>query len=121
VKKVREIFARSFGGLPRDVYIRSFVFGLPVPLIMILVLTTGSLHGIKLLKAYAMIGCLALHYPYAKYVRDQVLGFIQGDDTYYVNLVTLYVFRYLVYGLVFAFTWILAPLGLLILYFRSGK
>jgi hypothetical protein len=115
------VLARSFGGLPPGYYVRQFLFGLFFPVFLLLASTHGK--GLLALSVHLQV-TLALDtllYPYSRFAYESVIGYIAGD--------TALVFPAILFGAVKLFTMLfcwafaifIAPVGLVWLYFRSGR
>ena len=70
----------------------------------------------------AIIGVLnAFIYPYARFVYESIVGFILGDNVFFVNVILLMVVKFATMLLCYAFAIFIASIGLIYLYFYHTK
>lgn len=113
------VIARTFGGLSPQYYFRQFIFGLIFPALMTFVLSRST-HAIPLV----MIGLLAINtllYPYSRFVYEGVVGFIMGQNVFWVNAFVLLFVKVMTMALCWLFAIFIAPVGLVYLYFHHGR
>jgi hypothetical protein len=113
------IIAKTFGGLSTSYYIRQLLFGLVFPVFMYVIMNQGSqpLHLPMLL----VMVVNTLLYPYSRFVYENVVNFIIGQNVFFVDTI------FLLAGKVatMAFCWVcaifIAPVGLVYLYYHHSK
>lgn len=123
---ISDIFNRAFCGLRKHYFFRNLVIGLAFSVLMWLLINNFEAKAtlqkpfwdIFFVKAFFLLS--GLLYPYAKFLYDYIWEFIIGDATYIysINIFTIWfklIFRIMCWG----FAWILAPIGLIILYFKN--
>ncbi|NLZ45991.1 MAG: hypothetical protein GX896_04800 [Clostridiales bacterium] len=124
---IGDILSRTFGGLKKDYFVRNLVIGLifSAPIwVMIDALETRATNqkpfwDMFFIKAYFSL--MGLLYPYAKFLYDYIWELIIGDTTYFysINIITVW-FKLFTRIMCWGFAWVLAPIGLLILYFKNS-
>lgn len=110
---------KSFGGLSRPYYLRQFFFGL-LFVAFFLFMASRSSSGVPFAAAVVM-ALNALLYPYSRFVYESVVGFIMGNNVFFVNAFAMLFVKLLTMALCFAFAVFIAPIGLLYLYVRNSR
>ncbi|SSS46530.1 Uncharacterised protein [Acinetobacter baumannii] len=121
------ILTNSFGGLESRYHLRNLVFGAIFGLcawLLIDALESGAANP-KPLSVIVTIKILiilnSLLYPYAKYFYDYLWGFLLGDRVYAYSLNPITIFFVLIMRyFCWCFAIVLAPIALLILYFKNS-
>lgn len=62
-----------------------------------------------------------LLYPYSRFVYEKILGFIIGDNVFYGNAIIVLLFKLFTMWLCWFFAFVVAPAGLIYLYFNAEK
>jgi hypothetical protein len=117
---MQEIFNRTFGGLTRTYYLRQLFFG-SLFMVFIVFMATRSKTASLPVAVIALSVLNTLLYPYARFAYEGVVGFIVGNNVFYVNALVMLFVKYLTMGLCWCFALFIAPLGLIYLYFRHSK
>jgi F0F1-type ATP synthase assembly protein I len=113
------VITKTFGGLSGSYYFRQFIFGLVFPLFIYNLTSRGGqpLH----LPMVLMMVVSALLYPYSRFVYESVVGFIVGENVFFVNAILLLAVK----AASMLFCWmgaiLIAPLGLAYLYYHHSK
>ena len=89
---------KTFGGLSSPYYLRQLFFGAIFTALLIV-----------------------LMYKYSRFVYESVADFIFGDNVFFVNALFLLVAKFITMLLCYGFAFVIAPLGLLYLYFYHTK
>lgn len=113
------IFRKTFGGLSAQYYFRQLFFGglmLALGLFMVL---NGK--GSMKLDVIAMLVLNTLLYPYARFVYESILGFVVGDNVFWVNPLLLLLVKLFTMILCWMFALFIAPVGLVYLYYHHSK
>ena len=116
---MQEIIKKTFGGLSAQYYIRQLFFGSLFTAIMIYAVINGG----KPIQ-FNMIALLAINtflYPYSRFVYESVVGFIMGDNVFFVNAIFMLVMKIFTMMLCWSFAIFVAPIGLAYLYYRHSK
>ena len=110
------VIAKTFGGLSLQYYFRQLVFGLAFP-VLILSITT---HPITIVMI-ALLVVNTLLYPYSRFVYEGVIGFIMGQNVFWVNAVLVLLVKLITMALCWGFALFIAPVGLVYLYYYRSK
>lgn len=116
---MREIFARSFGGLSRACYFRHFVFGLIFAGFIIFLMSRGP--NTPSLSAFLFVALSTSLYPYSRYVYESLIAFVFGDNRFSVNAILFLIVKVITIAFCWGSAIFVAPLGLIFLYFRSRQ
>ena len=110
---------KSFGGLSASYYVRQFIFGLIFPALLIFMTAKGSQP-----LAWGMIAFMtvsSLLYPYSRFVYESIMGFIMGENVFFVNALIMLFVKFITMMLCWLVAIFIAPIGLLYLYFHHSK
>ena len=118
---MRQIFARTFGGLTKQYYIRQFIFGLIFPVMLFFILSQGSQQVPVPLTVIGLFLANTLLYPYSRFVYESIMDFIMGGNVFWVNGFILLVTKLITMSICWFFAIFIAPIGLVYLYFYQGK
>lgn len=114
------VFAKTFGGLSRAYYFRQFIFGLLFPLMMFAMFNMSSrpipMPGFLIV----LFAINTLLYPYSRFVYEGIVGFILGNNVFFVNAFFMLVVKFMTMALCWSAAIFVAPIGLAYLYFRHG-
>ncbi|OCG61381.1 hypothetical protein A9G40_01140 [Gilliamella sp. Nev3-1] len=117
---IASFWKKTFGGLSARYLIRQYLFSfiITLPPLCTLIFKFKMPESI-----YTVIALLILWglYPYSRFVYENVISYIVGDNTFIVSTETWLVTKFFTMVICFAFSWVLAPCGLLYLYFQSSK
>lgn len=117
---MQEIFNKTFGGLTRTYYLRQLFFG-SLFMVLIVFMATRSKTASLPVAVIALPVLNTLLYPYARFAYEGVVGFIVGNNVFFVNALVMLFVKYLTMGLCWSFALFIAPLGLIYLYFHHSK
>ncbi|MDA3045576.1 hypothetical protein OFO10_00145 [Campylobacter sp. VBCF_06 NA8] len=124
------IWQKTFGGLDKAYYFRHFIFGAVLAVILIwaqsysaesMSARTGKEFAGMDFFIYIFYAICALLYPYARFVYESIVNFIIGNNFFIVNAVFLLIWKLVVMIVLFAFSIIIAPVGLAYLYYHHTK
>lgn len=115
------IFKKTFGGLSKDYLFRQYFFGL----VIFGLFAAMTLNG-KGSDQYATIklifaGICLILYPYAHFVYDSIVGFIMGNNVFFINSNIMIPWKIARMVLIFGSSLLIAPLGLTYLYFHHSR
>jgi hypothetical protein len=116
---VNTIIAKTFGGLSAQYYFRQFIFGLALTAFILFALSKNPQpmpYGM-----YVLLAVNTLLYPYARFVYEGVIGFIMGQNTFYLNALIMLVFKVMTMAMCWSFSVFIAPIGLVYLYIYHSK
>lgn len=113
------VLLKTFGGLNKAYYFRQLFFAL-IFAAMFVFMFQRSPAGTPV-GAYVFVALSTLLYPYSRFVYESIVGFVMGDNVFYVNALLMLVVKYFTMGLCFAFAILIAPIGLAYLYYHHSK
>jgi hypothetical protein len=113
------IFARTFGALTRKYYLSQFMIGGTLAAIFIIKMNSGT-HSLPIF-AIILIAINALLYPYARYVYESTINYLMGDTLFVFNIFFLMIAKLMTIAFCFGAAILIAPIGLIYLYFKTGK
>lgn len=116
---MKEIIKKTFGGLSAQYYIRQLFFGSLFAIMVIYMAVSGG----KPIQ-FGMIALLAINtllYPYSRFVYESVVGFIMGNNVFFVNAIFMIFVKIFTMLLCWSFAIFIAPIGLAYLYYHHSK
>jgi len=113
------IIAKTFGGLSTQYYFRQFFFG-ALFFALIFFAMSKSPHPIQI-SLVILLAINTLLYPYSRFVYESVVGFIMGDNVFFVNAIFMIVMKIFTMMLCWSFAIFIAPIGLAYLYYHHSK
>jgi hypothetical protein len=117
---VHPAIRKSFGGLSRHYFIRQFLFGLIFPALMLMTLAQDKGMGPAPFGIYGLLIINTLLYPYSRFVYESVVGYIIGKNTFFVSAPLMLFAKLMTMTMCWAFAIVVAPIGLLYLYFHHS-
>lgn len=116
---MQEIIKKTFGGLSAQYYIRQLFFGsLFSALIFYMFVSSGKPIQFSMI---ALLAINTLLYPYSRFVYESVVGFIMGNNVFFVNAMLMMFVKLLTMALCWGFAIFVAPIGLAYLYYHHSK
>lgn len=109
--------ANTFGGLSANYYIRQFLFGLGITAVLYLAITQGKGVGEMPLAVWPLLVLNTLLYPYARFIYEQVIGYVMGDNVFFLPLIIMLPVKLFTMLMCWSWAIIIAPFGLAYLYF----
>lgn len=125
---VKDILRKTVGGLSREYYWRHFLIA--AALVVLPILTMFYMVGAKelgfsyqpqMIVVVVLVVLMLLVYPYSRFVYDSLAGFLMGDSVYLINPVLLLFWRLFVFFICMQFSFVLAPAGMIYLYYYHTK
>lgn len=119
--------SKTFGGLNKSYYFRHFFFGLIIFILleaMFIKVGGGAKKNILDGGFWAISGICLLFlflYPYSRFVYESIVEYIFGNNVFIVNGLILLVVKTITMLLCFMFSWAIAPIGLIYLYFYYSR
>lgn len=113
------VIAKTFGGLSPQYYFRQFVFGLIFSAFIFYIATHAGKNIQYGILAFAAINTLL--YPYARFVYESVIGFIMGDNVFFINAIFMIVTKLFTMSMCWTLSLFIAPVGLAYLYYHHSK
>lgn len=119
-----DFLSRTFGKLNRAFYMREFFFGLIfyIPLLYVCYAMYTENEGASFFQIFLLAlfyTLLQFLYPYSRYVYHSIADYIIGKDVYMVNIILLLIVRFFFMAICWSFSFIIAPIGLIYLYFKK--
>lgn len=116
---MREIFNKTFGGLERAYYLRQLIFGSLFLILACFVGIQGSDRMAYTMTPFAIVSTLL--YPYSRFVYESIVGYIIGNNVFFVNAGVMLFAKYITMAMCWAMAIFIAPVGLLYLYWHHSK
>jgi hypothetical protein len=115
------VIEKTFGGLSKAYYFRQLFFGMILALLICWVLSHGQGSTSSRLAIYLVLLVNALLYPYSRFVYEGIVGFIMGDNVFFVNAFLMLIVKYMTMAFCFACAIFIAPIGLAYLYWHHSR
>ncbi len=112
--------SKTFGGLSRSYYLRHLVFALVMATLFIGMLSQGSGPAIKP-EIYVLFFINTLLYPYSRFVYESLVGFIVGNNVFFVNAVLMLIAKFMTMVMCWSMAIFIAPFGLVYLYWYHSR
>ncbi|WP_447046020.1 hypothetical protein [Vreelandella sp. H-I2] len=116
---MRHFIAMTFGGLSPRYYLRQLLFGAGLSALLLFTVVQGGgqirIDQVVLLLANAML------YPYSRFVYEEVIGFLMGNNVFFVNALFMLIVKLFTITLCWGFAIFIAPLGLAYLLFYHRR
>ncbi|MFW5443000.1 MAG: hypothetical protein ACKE51_01660 [Methylococcaceae bacterium] len=117
---MNQIIQKTLGGLSKEYYIRQFLFGLIFPAIFYFAFSQSETASISLgLIASCIVNSLL--YPYSRFVYESIVDYILGDTVIFGGILVVMLTKYFTMAICWAAAILIAPVGLLYLYFHHSK
>lgn len=118
---MRHFIAMTFGGLSPRYYLRQLLFGAGISGLLIFTVVQGG--GQIRIDQVVLLLANALLYPYSRFVYEELMGFLMGNNVFFVNALFMLVVKLFTMTLCWGFAIFIAPLGLayLFLYHRRAQ
>ena len=113
------VIAKTFGGLSTAYYFRQLFFALLVLALMTFVVS-GSINGLSFVTFLAM-AINTLLYPYARFVYESIVGFIIGENMFFMNVLLMMFVKLITILICWSAAIFIAPIGLAYLYYHHSK
>ena len=115
------VISKTLGGLDNQYYFRQLVFGLIFPVLFYFMFSQAKTDtGIPTsMIIFAVVSTLL--YPYSRFVYEKIVGFIFGENVFFVNAIFLLVTKFITMYLCWGFAILIAPIGLAYLYYYHSK
>ena len=116
---MREVIYKTFGGLSPQYYFRQFFFGLLVAAFIYFMSTQGGRSMPINMLLFTVVSTLL--YPYSRFVYESIIGFIMGENVFFVNAILMLISKVFTMLLCWTFAVFVAPIGLAYLYYHHSK
>ena len=111
---------KTFGGLSRSYYLRQLTFASVMAAVLIFMFSQSDGPSIRA-DIYALIIVNTLLYPYSRFVYESVVGFIIGNNVFFVNALFMIFVKLMTMTLCWSMAIFIAPLGLAYLYWHNSR
>jgi vacuolar-type H+-ATPase subunit I/STV1 len=113
------VIQKTLGGLSPQYFFRQFFFGLVVAAFVFFMSTQGG----RSMPAGMLLFIVAntLLYPYSRFVYESIVGFIMGQNVFFVNAISMLISKFVSMAMCWAFALFVAPIGLAYLYYHHSK
>lgn len=116
---MREFLRMTFGGLSAQYFLRQLFFGTLLALFFLWVAARGVTPVSAGMIVFFTVSTLL--YPYSRFVYEQIVGFIVGDNVFFANAVFALMLKFTTMAMCWAFSIFVSPIGLLWLYFYHRR
>ncbi len=116
---MRQVLAMTFGGLTPSYYARQLFFGVLFAAFFIY-MKANAPSGISVGSIVMAIVC-ALLYPYSRFVYERIIGFIMGNNVFFVNALLMLFVKFITMLMCWFLAIFIAPLGLAYLYWYNSR
>lgn len=113
------ILKKTFGGLQGGYHLRQLFFGGLMGSLMIAIMLNSEEAIHYGFVTWVVISTLL--YPYARLAYESVIGFLLGNNTFYVNALLMLAIKLTTMLLCWGFALFVAPFGLIYLYFCNSR
>lgn len=116
---MKDFFKQTFGGLSTAYLVRQFFFGVLIFAFHLFILTQGeSGHKVSSIIFFTINTLL---YPYSRFVYERVIGFVMGENIFFVNALLMLITKIITMIMCWILATLIAPIGLLYIYFYHKK
>ena len=114
---------KTFGGLNLPYYIRHFLFGLIFFVFFVVTLVVNNQHASieKNIADIILFSILQLLYPYSRFVYESVIGYIMGENVFFINSLIMLLAKFITMAMCWIFSFVIAPIGLVYLYYYYSR
>lgn len=116
---MKEIFAKTFGGLTKQYLARQLFFGVAMAALFISMMQNQP-NGLGV-GGMLMFVVNAGLYPYSRFVYESIVNFIVGENFFLLPAIPMLIAKCFTMVMCFAFAMLIAPLGLAYLYFHHSR
>ncbi|EGQ7791245.1 hypothetical protein ICR45_003371 [Vibrio cholerae] len=109
----------TFGGLQTSYLVRQYFFGILITAFYVSVLTSGE--NVLSAAMIAMFAVNTLLYPYSRFVYESIVGFVFGENVFYVNAILMLVVKAMTMVICWAAAVFIAPIGLAYIYYCQTR
>ena len=113
-----EIIRKTFGGLELSYLIRQYIFSVIIAVIVYKLVKLAGPHSLASLISLVLNTLL---YPYARFIYEITMDYILGDNVFALPSGIFLLGKFITMLLCWSFAIVIAPVGLLFLYFYRSK
>ena len=118
---MKKTIVNVFKGLTPQYYFRQLFFGALIFGFMIFMLSKGDKPIGDHFGLFVVYAINTLLYPYSRFAYERVVGFIMGDNLFFVNAFLMLFVKFMTMFLCWGFAIFIAPIGFLFIYFYQKK
>lgn len=111
------VIKKTFGGLTPSYYFRNLFFGILIALFYSMMFTKQSSN----ISLYVYFVISTLLYPYSRFVYESIVSFIVGNNIFIVNAFFMMLCKAATMMMCWGLSVVIAPIGLIYLYFHHTK
>ncbi|HBC3568526.1 TPA: hypothetical protein KD091_004638 [Vibrio parahaemolyticus] len=116
---MKRFLSKTFGGLETSYYLRHLFFGLAMTILFSWgMFVSDNPAKWTNISAFVAFGVL---YPYSRFVYESVLGFVFGENVFFVNAFLLLITKIITMVMCWVLSIFIAPIGFIWLYFHNSK
>ena len=113
------IIQKTFGGLSAQYYFRQLFFSLLIAILFYVMSTLGN--KTMPIEMWLFAAICSLLYPYSRFVYESIVGFIMGNNVFFVNALSMLISKAVTMLMCWLFAALIAPFGLIYLYIHHSK
>lgn len=100
-------------------YFWQFFFGLAIAAFIFFISTQGGRSMSAGMLFFTVVSTLL--YPYSHFVYESVIGFVMGENVFFVNAVFMLFTKFITMAMCWVFAIFVAPIGFAYLYYHHSK
>lgn len=113
------VIQKTLGGLSMQYYFRQFFFGLAIAAFIFFMSTQGGRSMSAGMLFFTVVSTLL--YPYSRFVYESVIGFVMGENVFFVNAIFMLFTKFITMAICWVFAIFVAPIGFAYLYYHHSK
>ena len=113
------VIQKTLGGLSMQYYFRQFFFGLAIAAFIFVMSTQGGRSMPIGMLFFTIVSTLL--YPYSRFVYESVIGFVMGENVFFVNAIFMLFTKFITMAMCWGFAIFVAPIGFAYLYYHHSK
>ena len=118
---MRQVFQKTLGGLSPQYYFRQMFFSVLIAAFLAYVIVQGGQGKAPPLGAWFFVIVNTFLYPYSRFVYENVVDFIVGDNVFWVDGKMMIFSKLMTMALCWGGALFVAPIGLAYLYYSHSK
>ena len=113
------VIQKTLGGLSKQYYFRQFIFGLVIAALIFFMSTQGGRSMPIGMLLFTIVSTLL--YPYSRFVYESIVGFVMGENVFFVNAIFMLATKFFTMAMCWVFAIFVAPIGFAYLYYHHSK
>lgn len=113
------VIQKTLGGLSTSYFLRQLFFGMLVAAFVFVMSTQGGRPISTGMLFFTVISTLL--YPYSRFVYESIVGFLMGENIFFVNTIIMMVTKIFTIVMCWVFALFVAPVGLAYLYYHHSR